>query len=430
MKITIIGAGSVQFTRRFTTDVLLDPALEGAEICLMDVDPPRLKLAQTYVSRLIEQNDAKFTCTATTDRSEAIRDASAVIVTIRVAESKTLQANFAIPAKYGVRQTVADTVGPSGVMYAVHNGQAMLEMCREMETLAPDAVVLNYTNPMGIVTALCLRGSSTRFVGLCHSVQEGIQFLSGVLDVPKDEVDYMSAGVNHCAWFLWLRRRGEDLYPALRERVKDPEVFKRQSVKWDLMLNFGLFPTEGPIHHAEYHPYYVRHDSEVERLNITRVNTGIEEFKTERRDKRIVQFQEVIDNPDSYTLKSSHEYCVDILHGLATDEPMRIFASVMNDGYVDNLPPEAAVEVPIFVDRNGFHPTPVGSIPTGPAARTAAIAYHQALAAEGILHKDLDLLRQAILIDPNTSATLTTPQTQAMCDELFEANREYLVGYH
>ncbi len=429
MKITIIGAGSVQFTRHFVNDVLLTPALEGCTFCLMDTDPPRLKLAESYVSRLIAENHAKATCIATTDRAAAVQDAFAVIVTIRVAESKTLQANFAIPAQYGVRQTVADTVGPSGVMYAVHNGQVLLDLCREMETLAPDGVVLNYTNPMGIVTALCLRGSSTRFVGLCHSVQEGIEFLSGVADVPKEEVDYMSAGVNHCAWFLWLRHKGKDLYPLLHERSKDPEVFKRQSVKWDLMQSFGLFPTEGPIHHAEYHPYYVRHDSEIERLNITRVNTGIEEFKTERRDARIVQFQEVIDNPDSYKLTRSHEYCADIIRGMATDEPMRIFASVMNEGYVDNLPPEAAVEVPIFVDRNGFHPTPVGSIPTGPAARTAAVAYHQALAAEGILNKSLEQLRQAILIDPNTSATLTTPQARAMCEDLFEANAKYLEGY-
>ena len=429
MKITIVGAGSVSFTRRFANDILSEPVFEGCTICLMDVDPTRLGLAETYVSRLIEANDLTAKCVATTDRAEAVKDAFAVVVTIRVAASKTLQANFAIPAKYGMRQTVADTVGPSGVFYGVHNGHVLLDMCREMETLAPNGVVLNYTNPMGIVTALCLRGSSTRFIGLCHSVQEGITFISNVLDVDEKEMDYCSAGVNHCSWYLWLRHRGGDVYPRLHERAKDPEVFKRQAVRFDLMQTFGLFPTEGSTHHAEYHPYYLGHDEEIERLFIPRVNHGIETFSVERRDLRIPEFQKVIDDPNSYNLRTSHEYCARIIRALATDEPARIYASVMNDDFVDNLPPECAVEVPIFVDRNGFHPTPVGSIPLGPGARSGALAYHQALAAEAILTRDLDLLRQAIAADPNTSATLTTPQIRKMTDELVEANREYLTGY-
>lgn len=429
MKITIVGAGSVQFTRRFTTDVLCEPAFEGCTICLMDNDPTRLRLAETYVKRLIKVNQSKATCVATTDRREALKGAFAVVVTIRVAGSKTLQANFAIPARYGVRQTVADTIGPSGVFYGVHNGQVLLDLCREMETLAPDGVVLNYTNPMAIVTALCLRGAGTRLVGLCHSVQEGITFISKVLEVDAKEMDYCSAGVNHCSWYLWLRHRGQDMYPLLHERSKDPEVFKRQTVRFDLMHNFGYFPTESSTHHAEYHPHYLRHDSEIERLAIQRVNAGIETFKVERRDLRIPEFQKVIDNPDSYKLRTSHEYCASIMRALATDEPARIYASTMNDRLVDNLPPECAVEAPIFVDRNGFHPVPVGSLPPGPAARTGALAYHQAIAAEAILKKDLSLLRQAILVDPNTSATLSIPQIHKMTDELIEANREYLGGY-
>ena len=430
VKITIIGAGSVGFTRRFAIDILSEPAFEGCTICLMDNDPTRLGLAETYVKRLIEVNQAKATCVATTDRVEALRGAFAAVVTIRVAASKTLQANFAIPARYGMRQTVADTIGPSGVFYGVHNGQVLLDLCREMETVAPDGVVLNYTNPMAIVTALCLRGSATRFIGLCHSVQEGISFISNVLEVDVKEMDYCSAGVNHCAWYLWLRHRGKDMYPALHERSKDPEVFKRQTVRFDLMHNFGYFPTESSMHHAEYHPHYLRHDSEIERLAIQRVNAGVETFKVERRDLRIPEFQKVIDNPDSYKLRQSHEYCASIMRGLVTDEPVRIYASTMNDGLVDNLPPECAVEVLMFVDRNGFHPVPVGSLPPGPAARTAALAHHQAMAAEAILNKDLELLRQSIMVDPNTSATLSLPQIRKMTDEMIEANQEYLTEYH
>ena len=429
MKLTLVGAGSVGFTRNFAGDVLLEPKLEDVTFCLFDPDAERLGLAETYVKKLIEADQSNAKVEATTDRAEALRDAFAVVVTIRVAEESVLQANFTIPAKYGMRQTIADTVGPSGVFYGAHNAPVLLDICREMEDVCPDAVFLNYTNPMAIVTAVHQHGSPIRSLGMCHNVQYGIQFIARVLDIPQDEIDFEAAGVNHCSWFTELTHNGRDLYPEFRERGKAPEVFKRESVRFDLMECFGCFPTEGSTHHAEYHPYYLHHDSEIERLFIQRVNTGIEAFSGKHRANRVEQFQKLIDDPNGFKLRQSVEYYAPILKALTTDEPELIYASVLNRGYVDNLPPDCAVEIPIMVDRRGFHPIPVGSLPPGPAARTAALAHHQYLAAMGILQKDLELIRQSILVDPNTSATLSTPQIRQMTDELIEANRAYLEGY-
>ena len=430
MKLTIIGAGSVGFTRSLMNDVLLEPALEGVEIHLMDVDAEKLAVASEYVKKLIEVNKCKATVHATTDRAKALNGADAVVATIRVADRETLSANFTIPAKYGFRQTVGDTVGPGGVFYGVHNATVLLSICRDMERLCPNAVFLNYTNPMAISLAVLQKGSSTRSIGLCHSVQGGIHFLANVLGLKWQEMDYCSAGVNHCSWFIRLEHKGKDMYPALFERIKDPAVFAKDTVRFDLMQCFGYYPTESTTHHAEYHPYYLRHDSEIERLNLKKeVNVRGDWYMKRTTESRVGEFKKLMAAPDAMKLRPSVEYCRLILRGFVTDQPERVFGSFLNRGYITNLPPECAVEVPTFVDRNGFHPVPVGALPPGVAARTAALAYHQALAAEAILRKDLTLLRHAILVDPNASATLTTIQIREMTDEMIEANKAYLGGW-
>ncbi len=430
MKLTVIGAGSVGFTRSLMNDVLLEPALEGLTISLMDVDPERLEVAAKYVKRLIEVNNCKAQVEATLDRDAALKGADFAVATIRVARMEVLNANFVIPAKYGFRQTIGDTVGPGGVFYGIHNTTVLLNICRDMERLCPNAVFLNYTNPMAISLAVLQKGSSTRSIGLCHSVQGGIHFLSNVLGRKWQEMEYCSAGVNHCAWFITLKHNGEDMYPKLFERIKDPAVFARDTVRFDLMQCFGYYPTESTTHHSEYHPYYLRHDSEIERLNLKKeVNTRGEWYVKRTSETRQAEFEKLMSSPDSLKLKPSVEYCRLILRGLVTDKPERVFGSFLNRGYVANLPPDCSVEVPVFVDRNGFHPVPVGALPPGVAARTAALAYHQALAAEAILRKDLALLRQAIMVDPLASAMLSTPQLRAMIEEMIAANQEYLEGW-
>lgn len=430
MKLTIIGAGSVGFTRALMNDVLLEPALEGVNIFLMDVDPEKLSVAEQYVKTLIEVNKCKAHVEASTDRNKALKDADAVVATIRVADSNTLNANFEIPAKYGFRQTVGDTVGPGGVFYGVHNATVLLSICKDMERLCSNAVFLNYTNPMAISIAVIQQGSFIRSIGLCHSVQGGVHFLSGLLGIKWQELEYCSAGVNHCAWFILLRHKGQDMYPRLFEKIQDPAIFAKDPVRFDLMQCFGYYPTESSTHHAEYHPYYLRWDSEIERLNLKKeVNVRGQWYMKRTTETRVEEFKKMMSSPDALKLKPSVEYCRLILRGLVTDQPERVFGSFMNRGYITNLPPNCAVEVPTFVDRNGFHPVPVGALPSGVAARTAALAYHQALAAEAILRKDLGLLRQAILVDPSASAQLSTPQLRAMFDEMLVANKAYLEGY-
>ncbi|HET7559000.1 MAG TPA: alpha-glucosidase/alpha-galactosidase [Limnochordia bacterium] len=429
MKFTFIGAGSYTFTRRLVGDIFLEPAFADITIALMDVDTQKLGYMREIVEKMAAHNGVRAQVLATTDRRAALQGADVVVTTIRVGRLEDIRADHALPAAAGMRQTVGDTVGPGGVFYGVRNTAVLLEICREMEQLCPEALLLNYTNPMAIAMSVLQRGSATRSIGLCHSVQHTLEQLCRILDVPPDEVRYQCGGVNHTAWFLRLEHRGRDLYPELHRLAQQPEVFAKDPVRFDLMQRFDLFPTESSHHHAEYHPYYLHADEECERLGL-RYNHNIERFTPEVHGQKTLQgLRDLAAQADVATLKRSVEYFTAIVKAAFTDEPVRVYGNLLNRGLIDNLPPDAAVEVPVYVDRNGFNPTAIGTLPGGAAARTAAVAHHQVLAAEGILRKDLRLIREAILVDPNTSASLTVRQAEAMIDALIEQNRPYLEGY-
>lgn len=430
MKIALIGAGSVQFARKFAADILLTPELAGATICLMDTDLERLGLARKFVSTLIERNEAKATCQATGELDEAVKDASAAVVTIR-ARAERHFANKRIVRWHGLRVTMGDALGPTGALYAVQNAPAVLAVCRKMEALAPKGVVLNYTDPVGVITAVCRQGSAAPVLGLTRGLAPGVEFLADVLDVPPAELDYSVAGLDHCSWYLHLRRGEKDLYPLLRRRAEDELVFRRNPVRFDLTLSFGYFPAETSYRHAECHPYYMRHDEEIDRLRLERhggADSG-QSSSTRWRNRRIRALRKTMADEESYVLKCSGEYCADVLGALAGGRARCVYATVPNDGLIDNLPPGGSVKVPLDVDSSGFRPRQVGSLPAGPAARTAPLAHEQAMVARAIIDKDLDLLRQAILVDPNTAASLTVPQIREVTDELLDANESFLAGY-
>ncbi len=430
MKYTFIGAGSPNFTTKFVGDILLEKDLKDTNIQLMDINPEKLELMHKIIQNMIDNNDCEASVSATTDRRKALKDSDVVIATIRSGEYKHINGDSSIPKEFGMRQTVADTNGPGGAFYALRNVIVLQDICKDMEDVCPDALFLNYTNPMAINMSVLQRFSPIESLGLCHSVQGTLRKLSEILDIPQEEVTYLCGGVNHTAWFWRFEYQDQDMYPKLHELIQDKEIFDKDPVRFDLMKRFHYFPTESSKHHSEYHPYYIKNDEECDRLNINKfVNfkTNLEDGEFER--ERMKELREMAGREKFIIEKRSREYLSGIIKGYVLDEPVRVYGSILNDGLVDNLPSNCAVEVPIYVDRNGFNPTPLGVMPGGAGARTAAVGNFQVLVAEGILQKNLKFIREAILVDPNTSATLQVDEIEKMTDALIERNKPFLDGF-
>ena len=429
MKFTFIGAGSYKFTRKLVHDILTEPIFTDITISLMDIDQKKLDIMKQIIGRMISDSGKNAKLLATTDTRESLRDADIVVTTLWAGRLEDLRADHAIPASFGMRQTVADTVGPGGVFYGIRNAAVLQNVCQHMEEVAPRGLLLNYTNPMAINSAVLQQTSSIRSIGLCHEVQYSIRLFGKLFELPYEELEYIVAGVNHTAWFLKLCHNGVDLYPRLHELAQQPEVFELEPTRFELMQHFGLFMGEGSRHHTEYNPYFLHFDDEPERLGI-RYNWGVEEFTPEVYGRKTLEgLQKFLAETHMPTTYNSVESFLPISRAYFTGNPVCIYGNVMNNGLISNLPANCAVEVPVFIDRNGFNPVAVGAIPGGAGARTAALAFQQALAAEGIIKHDLRYIREAILCDPNTSASLRIWDIERMVDALITQNKPYLEGW-
>ena len=429
MKFTFIGAGSYKFTRKLVQDILLEPVFTDTTIALMDIDQKKLDIMSQIIGRMICDSGTNTKLQVTTDTREALRDADIVVTTLWAGRLVDLQADHAIPASFGMRQTVADTVGPGGVFYGIRNVAVLQNVCRHMEEVAPHGLLLNYTNPMAINMAVLQQTSSIRSIGLCHEVQLTVRFLGRLFEIPYQELEYIVGGVNHTAWFVKICHKGVDLYPRLHELAQKPEVFELEPVRFELLQHFGLFMGESSQHHMEYNPYFLHFDDEPKRLGV-KYNWGVEEYTAEVHGRKTLEgLQKFLAEAQKPIPQNSVESFLPISRAFSTGNPVCIYGNLMNKGLISNLPDNAAVEVPVFVDRNGFNPVAVGAIPGGAGARTAALAFHQALAAEGIVKHDLRLIREAILCDPNTSASLRIWDIERMVDALIAQNQPYLEGW-
>lgn len=436
-KIALIGAGSVVFTRTLVNDLLSFPALAGSTISLMDIDPQRLALARDLVAAMVAECRAPARVEATTDRAAALRGARYVIVTIQVGGLDVYAHDIEIPARYGVGQCVGDTLGPGGVFRGLRTIPVLLDICREMEALCPaDALLLNYSNPMAI-NCMAIATTGRPHVGLCHSVQGTSRMLAGWIGAPYEEVTYRVAGINHQAWFLEFRHRGEDAYPRLKERVRDPEIRGEEPVRIALMDHFGAFVTESSGHASEYVPYLRKDPRRIESLVAEFTSPDDEWFDWARTGGYLKHSRERLSTflddvraqvAGEMPLPSarSDEYGAGIIHAMETNEPFRFNGNIPNTGLITNLPRGCCVEVPCLVDGMGVQPTVVGDLPLPLAALNRAMINVQELAADGGVRGDREAIHHAVLMDPLTAAVCDMDQIHRMVDDLFEAEAAWL----
>jgi len=419
-KVSIIGAGSVEFTRNVVTDLCSFPELHGSlELSLHDVDPDRLRYAESLVRRIDEQSGSGAVVSADLDRAAAVEGSDYVLNEIQVGGYAATRTDFDVPARYGVRQTISDTIGIGGIFRGLRTIPVLLDIGEDLARVAPDAYLLSYSNPMAMLPWAVYAGTPfQRVVGLCHSVRDTHRLLADLVDVPLAEVDFTTAGFNHQAFVLRFEHQGVDLYPRLREVVEaDPELQRR--VRVEIFRRFGYFPTESSEHSAEYVPWIMRHDDQVEQF---RVPVGEYLTRSERNMAEYESTRTALEAADTLDLTPTSELASEIIHAHQTGEPAEVYVNIRNEGRIEGLPDDCCVEVPALVDAEGLHPRAVGAMPPQLTALNRTFLNVVELTVKAVLEGDRRHVYQAALLDPNTAATLTTAQTVEMCDELFAAH--------
>lgn len=423
-RIAFIGAGSVEFTRNLLGDILTFPELADAEIVLHDIDEERLATAEAMARWTNEAVGADARISAATDRRRALDGADFAVNTIAVGGIAATRLDFDIPRKFGLRQTIADTSGVGAVFRALRTIPVLLDIADDMLELCPDAWMLNYANPMAMNCWAWYEGSRHQnVVGLCHSIQNTSHQVCDYIGVPFDEVTFLGAGVNHMSWVLRLERDGESLYPLLDAAIAaDPEGLGRR-VRVEIYRRFGFFPTESSEHFAEYVPWFMRDDAEIERLRIP-----VDEYI--RRSEENLGFYDdekrKLAAGEPFEIERSGEYASLIIHSMVTGEARTVYGNVRNAGLITNLPQDACVEVPCLVDRAGVQPTVIGELPPQCAALDRTFLNVVELAVRGALEGRRDHVPQAVLLDPNAAATLSVAQAESLVDELLAAHADSL----
>ena len=425
-KIALVGAGSVVFARRFLQDVVGTPSLADFDIALMDVSEDRLDLIGAYARRLVSDMGTSATVDTTTDRLRALEGADYVITTIRVGDN--LAIDQGIPLEYGLDQSVADTIGPGGVFKALRTVPALLEICEDMERVCPDALLLQYTNPMAMACWAIAEATDIQAVGLCHSVQHTTDQLAEYISAPRESVSAWVAGINHMAWFLRFERDGEDAYPELWDALENDETFALDPVRFEVMRHFGFFVSESTRHMSEYVPYFRTKAERMERFGLNAISTDLSRLET-RNDAYFAALRDDVTGPTPLSAEPSDEYASTIMNSIETGEPATINGNVPNFGLISSLAEGACVEVPCLVDELGLHPMAVGELPPHLAALCRSNMAVQELAVRAVLEGSRDAARHAVMLDPLTSATLSLDEIDSMFDEMWAAHGDQLSIY-
>ena len=432
-KITFIGAGSLGFTRGLVRDVLTFPLLEDATIALMDIDPERLEFARKSVQRIVDMGKYPAKVEATLDLVEALKGADVVLCTILAGGTDVWRHDIEIPKKFGVDTNVGDTRGPSGIFRALRTIPVMLSIVKDMEKYCPEAVLLNYTNPMAMLCHAMQRESFIRLTGLCHSVQGTAEMLAYWIGAPMEEITYTCAGINHQAFYLKFDWKGKDAYPLIRKAILDRhDVYIEEIVRNEMFLHLDYYVTESSGHNSEYNWWFRKRPDLIEKYCTygTGWNPGeyayiLKEYQnTETTWKEEAKKWFATDAPIS--LERGHEYAAYIINALKGGEIFGFNGNVPNTGLITNLPENACVEVPVFVDKAGFHPVHVGALPPQCVTLTHTSVMVEEMAVEGALTGNPRLIFQAIAHDPLTAAVLSLAEIKTMVNEMFQQNRDYL----
>jgi alpha-galactosidase len=423
-KIVLNGAGSAEFTRELLADILGFEELAEATIALHDVSPERLETADAIARWMADAMGAAAHIESHLDRRAALDGADHVVSMIRVGGHEGLRLDFELPARRGVRQTMADTLGIGSIFRALCTIPPLLALGTDMAELCPDAWLCSYTNPMAALVWSIYAGTPhRRVVGVCMSAQNTAEQLAELVGVPFDEVTWLSAGVNHQAWLLRFEQDGRDLYPVLDAAIERDMDGLGRRVRVEIYRRFGLFPSESSEHNADLVPWFLPHDDQIEWFRIP-----IDEY-LRRSERNLASYGEVrrkLDAGEPLGIERGPEYAPQIIHSIETGTPRSVYGNVRNAGSIENLPPDACVEVPCLVDRAGVHPTSVGALPPGPAALNRLYVNVCELTVRAALEGSRSLVYQAALLDPATAAALPTDEIVTLCDELIEAHADDL----
>ncbi|MFN8505425.1 alpha-glucosidase/alpha-galactosidase [Kouleothrix sp.] len=437
-KITLIGAGSVVFTRNLCSDILLTPALQGSTISLMDIDATRLAQARDLVQALIDTRKLTARVEATTDRRAALQGADYVITTFQQGGLEAYALDIETPRRYGIEQCVGDTLGPGGVFRALRTIPVLIELGRELDALAPGALLLNYVNPMAANCWAYDRATGRPHVGLCHSVQGTSEMLARWIGVPYEQVVFRCAGINHQAFFLEFRRGSEDLYPRLRQAIDDPAIYGQEPVRIDMMKHFGYFVTESSGHASEYVPYFRKSAAMVNDELAPRFansNDGWFDYGrtggylrhcVERQALAQGEFAALIAGSKTPPAERTHEYGSRIIEAIEMNQPLRINGNVPNRDLIASLPPGCCVEVACLVDGSGIQPTRVDGYPAQLAALNRTNINVQELIVEAALGGRREAVYHAVMLDPLSAAVCTLPQIHALVSEMLAEQARWL----
>ncbi len=427
-RITMLGAGS-EFTAALMQDIMLIDGLNGGVINLIDIDPRRLDISTRWVKALAARIGGKWEINASTERRKLLKGSDYIINCIEVSGTKTVAIDYNVPKKYGIDQCIGDTIGPGGIFKALRTVPAWLEIIRDVERLCPNAMILNYTNPMSMMTLAAVRSTDAAVVGLCHSVQGTAARLARYMGIAPEKLQYRCAGVNHMAWFTELKYNGRDVYPRLFKAAAKKDIYEQDPVRFDMMLHMGAFVTESSGHFSEYVPYYRKRKDLLKKFMRPRYlgesgfySKNWPKWRRETDAKRLRDLK----NAASIDIHRSHEYAAVIIEAHQTNKPALIYGSVLNGGLIENLPSDGVVEVGVTITGNGLAPCKFGRLPAHLAALCGSNMAVFECAVNGILNSDKDAIYHAMMLDPLAAAVCSPSEIAKMTDEMARNEKDYI----
>lgn len=432
-KIAFIGAGSIVFAKNLLFDILSFSELNnGCTISLMDIDERRLSLISKLANKLIQQEGFRAKIESSTDRISALKNADFVITMIQAGGLEAYEHDINIPMKYGVKQAVGDTLGPGGVFRFLRTSVVFKSIAQDIENVCPNALWLNYVNPMAMNSWYVNEISNIKYVGLCHSVQGTSEWLASIIGAPVDEISFKCAGINHMAWFTEFKWNDTDAYPLIKEKMKNPDIYKQDVTKFEFLKYFGYYVTESSLHMSEYVPYFRKSDEWINTIhkdanwNTQGVYNGMYLQCCKNSAANFYDDIEKMITADKIEVKRTHEFGAYIIHSVVTGTPRVIYGNVRNNNLITNLPYGCCVEVACLVDKNGIQPTVFGELPPQLASLIKTNINVQELAVKGAIEEDKDLIYQAVMMDPLTSCILTMPEIYKMVTEMIETEKQWL----
>jgi len=446
-KITFIGAGSTMFARNLLCDIFSFPELREITVMLEDPNEQRLDMTYRLATRLVKQEGYPAKIERTTNQREALKDSDFVIVMFQIGGLEAYDIDKKIPLKYGIDQTVGDTLGPGGTFRGIRSIPVLIDICRDMEKVCPNALLLNYANPMASMMWAVNKATKIQSVGLCHSVQATTRQIAGYIgagpweNYPFTEeeweiffyapipegINFSVAGINHQAWYLKYEVDGEDAYPKIREAYNDPKAYEADAVRFEILKHFGYFVTESPHHMSEYVPYFRKNPEMVKRFIKRRWDYF--DICVQKKDALDKEIRLQIEGKNRIKVRTSVEYGSRIIHSVVTGNQIRINGNVNNSGLITNLPKDCCVEVPCLIDKNGINPCYVGELPPQLAALNRTNINVQSLIVEAALNREREAAYHAVMVDPLAAALLTLDDIRKMVDEMFEAEKQWLPDF-